>query len=483
MELYQYTARQLQQCLSDNEVTSEMIVNSFLAQIERVEQEIGAFITVTADQALEAAKESDIRRRRNELVSPWDGIPIAVKDNMSTKGIKTTCGSKILANYVPPYDGTVIRKLKAAGLPLLGKTNLDEFAMGSSTENSAFAKTCNPVNWAKVPGGSSGGSAAAVAGYEAPWSLGSDTGGSIRQPASFCGLIGLKPTYGLVSRYGLVAYASSFDQIGPLGRSVEDVADLMNIISGYDQLDSTSVNRDCPNYAAALTGDIKGLRIGLPKEYFAQGLNDAVKAAIMAAVDKLVAAGAVVEEVSLPMTEYAIETYYLITSAEASSNLARYDGVRYGLRVADEDSITMFKSTRSAGFGPEVKRRIMLGTYALSTGYYDAYYKKAQQVRTLMRREFAEAFAKVDILITPTTPTTAFGFGEKKNSLEMYLSDIYTVTVNLAGVPALSMPVGKDQEHLPIGMQLIGQHFAEEALLNTAYTLEQVKLKEGCVHE
>ncbi len=477
MELFQRTATELQKMLACSQVTSEQIVQAFINRIEAEDSQMRAYLTITAKEALGAAQASDLRRKQGQPLSKWDGVPIAVKDNMSTKNVRTTCGSKMLEEYIPPYDATVIGRIKNAGMPILGKTNMDEFAMGSSTENSAFAKTHNPVNLQKVPGGSSGGSAAAVAGFEAPWSLGSDTGGSIRQPASFCGVVGLKPTYGLVSRYGLVAYASSLDQIGPIGHRVQDVAALLQLIAGHDYKDSTSVTVSVPDYQASLVADVSGLRIGIAKEFFSEGLNNQVKSAVMRAVQNLSQAGAEVVDVSLPLTDYAIETYYLIATAEASANLARYDGVRYGLRVAGDDSVAMFKHTRAEGFGTEVKRRIMLGTYALSAGYYDAYYKKAQQVRTLIRREFEQAFTQVDVIITPTTPTTAFGFGEKKDPLEMYLSDIYTVTPNLAGVPGLSMPCGVDSNNLPIGVQMIATHFSEPVLLRTAFALEQIQRK------
>lgn len=472
MELNRCSATKLAALLERGEVSSKDIACSLIQRIADVEPQVRAFITFNKESLLAQAEESDCRRREGRTLSPWDGIPIALKDNISTRGLKTTCGSKMLANYTPPYDATVVERIKQAGLLVMGKTNMDEFAMGSSTENSAFFLTGNPHDYSKVPGGSSGGSAAAVGAREVPWSLGSDTGGSIRQPASFCGVVGLKPTYGLVSRYGLVAFASSLDQIGPIAGNVQDTAALLQIIAGHDQKDSTSVPQNTPQFTTSVRGERDKLIVGIPQEYFGAGLNLEVKEAVLSAVRRLEQQGAIIKEVTLPSTDYAIETYYLIATSEASSNLARYDGVRYGLRVEGSDALSMFKKTRSQGFGPEVKRRIILGTYALSAGYYDAYYKKAQQVRTLIRNEMQSALAEVDVLITPTTPTTAFGFGEKKDPMEMYLSDIYTVNINLAGVPGISVPCGTDSKGLPIGLQIVGNHFGEQTILDVAYTLE-----------
>lgn len=403
------------------------------------------------------------------------GLPIALKDNLCTNGIKTTCASKILYNFVPPYDATVVKKLKENDMTLLGKLNMDEFAMGSSTENSAFHTTRNPWDLERVPGGSSGGSAAAVAADEAFFTLGSDTGGSIRQPASLCGVVGMKPTYGRVSRFGLVAFASSLDQIGPLTKDVEDCALAMNIICGHDPYDATSAPIDVPDFTKALVNDVKGLKIGVPREYMEKGVNDEVKKAVEKALELLKSLGADYEEFSIPIVEYALPTYYIIASSEASSNLARYDGIKYGYRTQNyEDLIDLYKKTRSEGFGAEVKRRIMLGTYALSAGYYDAYYKKGLQVRTLIKRAFDEAFQKYDVIITPTSPTTAFKIGERvSNPLEMYMSDICTVPVNIAGLPAISIPCGFDSNGLPIGLQIIGKAFDEQTILRVAYTYEQ----------
>ncbi len=411
--------------------------------------------------------------------SPEHKIPIAIKDNICIEGLETTCASRILKGFIPPYDATVIQKLKAFGTPFIGHTNMDEFAFGSSTENSCYGPTRNPWKTDCVVGGSSGGSAAAVAAQEAIWALGSDTGGSIRQPAALCGVVGLKPTYGRVSRYGLIAFASSLDQIGPLTRNVSDAALLLNIIAGWDEKDSTSANIPVPDYTQALDKDIKGIRLGLPKEYFVEGANPEVKAAVLGAVEVLKAQGAKVIDISLPHTEYAVATYYIVATAEASSNLARYDGVQYGLRQVPQANrrsriIDMYEETRDVGFGPEVKRRVMLGTYALSSGYYDAYYLRAQKVRTLIKNDFEKAFKEVDGIITPTSPTTAFKIGEKvDNPLAMYLSDIFTIPANLAGIPAISVPCGFSKEGLPIGLQIMTKAFDEEMLLRIAYAYEQ----------
>ena len=412
----------------------------------------------------------------------YAGIPIGIKDNLCMKGTKTTCSSKMLENFVSPYDATVIEKLKDENIISLGKLNMDEFAMGSSTESSYFKKTKNPWNLNKVPGGSSGGSAAAVAANMVPWALGSDTGGSIRQPASLCGVVGLKPTYGLVSRYGLVAFASSLDQIGPITKDVRDSAMLLSLIAGHDEKDTTSEEIEKKDYTKALKNDVKGLKIGVPKEFFGEGINEEVKKELTKAIETYKELGAEVEEFSLDVAKYALATYYIIACAEASSNLGRFDGIRYGYRTPEYSNLKeIYKKSRSEGFGPEVKRRIILGTYVLSSGYYDAYYKKAQQVRTLVSNEFSKAFEKYDVILTPTSPVTAFNIGEKSNNpLEMYLADICTVSINIAGVPAISIPCGVDSEGMPVGMQLIGNKFEEEKILNAAYTFEQkVKFREN----
>jgi aspartyl-tRNA(Asn)/glutamyl-tRNA(Gln) amidotransferase subunit A len=450
------------------------VIRAALDRIAEKNERLNVFLTVNREAALRRAAEMDATIRDAIKTHPLAGIPVAVKDNMCTEGTRTTCGSRILGNYVPPYTATVVRKLEEAGAILLGKTNLDEFAMGSSTENSAFGPVRHPLNEEYVPGGSSGGSAVAVAAGLTSVSLGSDTGGSIRQPASFCGIVGLKPTYGRVSRYGLVAFASSLDQIGPFGVNVRDVARALGVIAGRDRYDATSADAPTPDYLAALTGDIRGLRIGVPPECFGEGLDAEVKAQVEAAIKKLEARGAEIVEVHLPHTKYAIAVYYLIATAEASSNLSRYDGVRYGFRAEEARTLSeMYKRTRDEGFGAEVKRRIMLGTFALSAGYYDAYYEKAQRVRTMLCDDFAAAFRKCDVIATPTAPTPAFRIGEKSDDpLAMYLSDIYTVTMNLTGVPAVSVPCGVSRDGLPIGLQLIGNHFDEARLLNVAYATE-----------
>lgn len=472
MELFKYTAHQLHTLLKDKEVSAVDITNAVLERVNTVEGNVKAYITQTHNAALEKAKAVDAKIQRGEAITPLAGIPGAIKDNICTLGVKTTCASKILADFVPPYNATVIEKL-GQDIVMVGKANLDEFAMGGSTENSGFYPSHNPWNLSTVPGGSSGGSAAAVAAGEAIWSLGSDTGGSIRQPAAYCGLVGLKPTYGRVSRYGLVAFASSLDQIGPITRDVTDCAHVMNAISGYDAKDSTSINADTPDYTKALVNNIKGLKIGIPKEYFVAGMDPEVEKSIRQAIDQLVALGAELTEISMPHTEYALSAYYLIAPAEASSNLARYDGVGFGHRAAGNDIVDMYKKTRSEAFGTEVKRRIMLGTYALSSGYYDAYYLKALKVRTLVKQDFDRAFEKVDVLITPTAPTTAFKMGEKSSDpLSMYLQDVCTIPVNLAGVPGISIPCGF-ANGMPIGMQIIGKPLDEETIIRTAYTFEQ----------
>lgn len=473
------TVHELAEKLDKRELTSEEIVKAYKDRIEDKEKDVQAFITTTLDEALEEAKRID--GAKGEEANKLAGIPIGIKDNLCTKGVKTTCASKMLENFVSPYDATVIEKLNEEKIISLGKLNMDEFAMGSSTENSAMKVTHNPWNLSKVPGGSSGGSAAAVAADMVPWALGSDTGGSIREPASFCGVVGLKPTYGLVSRYGLVAFASSLDQIGPITKDVRDCATLLNIIAGHDEKDSTSYNKEKVDYIKALKGDVKGLKIGVPKEFFGEGINPEVKAKLEESIEKYKEMGAVVEECSLDVAEYALATYYIIACAEASSNLGRFDGIRYGYRTKNYTNLKeLFKNSRSEAFGPEVKRRIILGTYVLSSGYYDAYYKKAQQVRTFVKKEFDKNFEKYDVLLTPVAPTTAFDIGSKSNNpLEMYLADICTVSINIAGVPAISIPCGVDKAGMPIGMQLIGNKFSEETILNAAYAFEQqIKFRE-----
>ena len=475
MELYELTVHELVDKLNKKEITSEDITKSYVSRINEKEDNVEAFVTVLSEEAENKAKEIDQKIEKGEITNKLAGIPIGIKDNICTKGIKTTCSSRMLEDFVSPYDATVMDKINAENLITIGKLNMDEFAMGGSTENSYFKKTKNPWNLNKVPGGSSGGSAAAVASQMVPWALGSDTGGSIRQPASFCGVVGLKPTYGLVSRYGLVAFASSLDQIGPITKDVRDSAILLNIIAGHDEKDSTSVEMPKKDYEKALTGDIKGLKIGVPKEFFGEGINEEVKKSLKQAIETYKELGAEVEEFSLDIAKYALATYYIIACAEASSNLGRFDGIRYTYRAKDfKDLKDLYKKTRSEGFGAEVKRRIILGTYVLSSGYYDAYYKKAQQVRTLVMNEFNKGFEKYDVILTPTAPTVAFGIGEKSNNpLEMYLADICTVSINIAGLPGISVPCGIDSEGMPIGMQLIGNRFQEETILNAAYSFEQ----------
>lgn len=475
MDITGLTVHELRDKLASKELTAEEITKAYVDRINEKEKDVQAFVTTLTDEALKKAKEIDEKRSNGEAISPLAGIPIGIKDNMCTKGVKTTCGSKMLANFVAPYDATVVEKLNDEGLISLGKLNMDEFAMGSSTEHSYFHPTKNPWNLNTVPGGSSGGSVAAVAADLVPWALGSDTGGSIRQPASFCGVVGLKPTYGLVSRYGLVAFASSLDQIGPITKDVEDSAILLNMIAGHDEKDSTSMNLEKKDYTKALKNDVKGLKIGIPKEYFKEGINSEVKQKLEDAIQKYKQLGAIVEECSLDTANYALAAYYIIACAEASSNLGRFDGIRYGYRTENYTNLKeLFKNSRSEGFGAEVKRRIILGTYVLSSGYYDAYYKKAQQVRTLVKKAFDEAFEKYDVILTPTSPIVAFEFGAKSsNPLEMYLSDICTVSVNIAGLPAISIPCGVNSKGMPIGMQLIGKRFDEETILNAAYTYEQ----------
>jgi aspartyl-tRNA(Asn)/glutamyl-tRNA(Gln) amidotransferase subunit A len=447
---------------------------AYLARVDALDPQVKAYLTVTREEARRRAAEADARYRAGSPRGPLDGVPIAVKDVFCTRGIRTTCGSKILESFVPPYDATAVARLLDAGAVLLGKLNMDEFAMGSSTEHSAYFRTCNPWDLTRVPGGSSGGSAAAVAADLAAATLGTDTGGSIRQPAAFCGVVGLKPTYGRVSRYGLVAFASSLDQIGPFGKDVADVALLLRTIAGHDPLDSTSVEVPVPDYPALLDRDIEGLKVGIPAEYFIDGMDPEVERAVRTAIAVLEKLGARAVPVSLPHTEYGLPAYYIIAPAEASSNLARYDGVKYGLRVPRaRDLIDMYSKTRAAGFGAEVKRRIMLGTYALSAGYYDAYYGRAQRVRTLVRRDFEQAFERVDVIAAPTTPSVAFKFGEREDPVQMYLNDVFAVPVNLAGLPGLSMPAGFTMSGLPIGLQLIGRAFDEVELLRVARAYER----------
>ena len=475
MKLFEQPAHVLHDMLVNKEITSLELTQAVLARIDEVEGDVQAYLTVTRDEALAQAKAVDEKIARGEEIAFLEGIPGAIKDNICTKGVKTTCASRILQKFVPPYDATVVQKLAAQNPVVLGKTNLDEFAMGGSTENSAFHPTHNPWNTDCVPGGSSGGSAAAVAAGTAVWALGSDTGGSIRQPASFCGVVGMKPTYGRVSRYGLVAYASSLDQIGPITKDVTDCANILNIIAGRDEMDSTSIDSTVPDYTKSLVQDVKGLKIGLPKEYFVKGMDPEVEGAVKAAVKQLESLGAEVVEISLPNTDYAISTYYLIAPAEAATNLARYDGVSYGERAEDAaDLVEMMTKTRSQYLGEEVKRRIMIGNYALSAGYYDAYYLKALKVRRLVKEDYDKAFKEVDVIICPAAPSVAYKIGEKiDNPLEMYLQDACTVPLNLAGLPGISVPCGYNKDKMPIGMQIIGKALDEETLIRVAYTYEQ----------
>ncbi|MCD6560335.1 MAG: Asp-tRNA(Asn)/Glu-tRNA(Gln) amidotransferase subunit GatA [Deltaproteobacteria bacterium] len=476
MELCDYQAAELARLLRKREISSREITESALLRIENKDKTLNAFLTVTPEFALKQADAADKKFKEGRDISPVTGIPVAIKDNLCTKGIRTTCASKILEHYIPPYDATVVKKILQKGAVLIGKTNMDEFAMGSSTENSAFGPTRNPRDIKRVPGGSSGGSACAVASGEAVLAIGSDTGGSIRQPASFCGVTGMKPTYGRVSRYGLVSYASSLDQIGPIGRSVEDCTMLMDVIAGYDKRDTTSINVPKPDFSGSLSSDINGLRIGLPKEYFVEGLDPLVKEKVIDAVNLLGSHGAEIIEISLPRTPFAVGAYYLIATAEASSNLARYDGVKYGLRAERDQSglEEMYEYTRSEGFGKEVKRRIMLGCYVLSAGYYDAYYLKAQKARTLIKDDFDRAFQDVDCIITPTSPSTAFEIGEKSDDpIKMYLVDIYTVSLNLSGLPGMSVNCGTI-DGLPVGLQIIGKPFDEETLFCAGHAYQQI---------
>lgn len=474
MKLYAKTAHELHEMLIKKEVSATEIAKDVLARIDETEDRVHAYITETRETALQAAAAADEKLARGEEIAYFEGIPGAIKDNICTKGIRTTCASKMLENFVPPYDAAVVTRLESEHPVILGKLNMDEFAMGGSTENSAFHDTRNPWNIDCVPGGSSGGSAAAVAAGSAIWALGSDTGGSIRQPASFCGVVGMKPTYGRVSRYGLVAFASSLDQIGPVTRDVTDAAHLLQVIAGHDEYDSTSSASEVPNYAEALRENVKGLKIGVPKEFFVKGMDAEVEESVRAAVKTFEALGADMQEISLPHTEYAISVYYLIAPAEAATNLERYDGVSYGARVDGADVVEMMTKTRSEKFGEEVKRRILIGNYALSAGYYDAYYLKALKVRRLIKEDYDKAFQRVDVILAPTAPTPAYKIGEMTNDpLKMYLQDVYTVPLNLAGLPGISLPCGYSGAKMPIGLQIIGKPLDEATVLRAAYTYEQ----------
>src|SRR5580704_11771422 len=467
--------------IQERRTTAFALAEDFYLRIEKQDPEIGAYLTLSKERALTKAAEIDALAAKGERLPPLGGVPVAIKDVMATRDVRTTAGSKILGSYVPPYDCTAVARMESAGAVVLGKLNCDEFAMGSSNENSAWRPVRNPRDLSRVPGGSSGGSAAAVAANMAVATLGSDTGGSIRQPASFCGVVGLRPSYGRVSRYGLIAFASSLDHIGPLTKTVKDAALVLRTIAGRDPMDSTSADVPVPDYVAGLEKPVRGLKLGVAKEYFGDGLDDEVRQSVQTAIDKLKELGCEIVPVSLPHTPYAIPTYYLIATAEASSNLARYDGVRYSYRAAGVKSLSeMYRRSRDEGFGAEVKRRIMLGTYALSAGYYDAYYLKAQKVRTLLTRDFEEAFRKVDAIVTPTSPTAAFRLGEKSNDpLAMYLADIYTVTADLAGIPGISVPCGETKEKLPIGLQILGKHFDEATILRLAHAYERAARSAG----
>lgn len=460
--------------IADKQLSSKEITEAYLENINKTDSEIGAYLTVTAESAIKTAEETDKKIAAGEKLSTLAGIPGGIKDNMCTKGVKTTCASKMLENFVPCYSSTAVEKLNEQGFVMLGKLNMDEFAMGSTNENSYFKPVKNPINTERVPGGSSGGSAAAVAAKEAAFTLGSDTGGSIRQPAAFCGVVGMKPTYGTVSRYGLVAFASSLDQIGPLTKNVKDNALILNAIAGHDPKDATCIGGGRPDYTAEIGKDVKGMTVGLPTEFFGDGVSADVKDAVLAAAKRYEKLGANIEEVKLPSLKHALSAYYVISSAEASSNLARFDGIRYGYRSENAETLDdIYKNSRSEGFGPEVQRRIMLGTFALSSGYYDAYYKKALQVRTLVVRDYNKVFEKCDFIISPVAPTTAYKLGEKTdNPLEMYMGDIYSVPINIAGVPSLSLPCGKDGDNMPIGMQLIGKPLGEATLYRAGYAFE-----------
>lgn len=474
MSLYNKSASEIAEMIKNNEITSEEVTKVFLDRIEKVEDKIGAFSHIFGEKAIEEAKKYDANKEKYKNSNLF-GVPVALKDNIVSKGDLTSASSKILSNYVGVYDATVVKKLKEAGVPIIGKANMDEFAMGSSNETSAIKVVSNPWDLERVPGGSSGGSAASVAARQVPIALGSDTGGSVRQPASLTGTVGIKPTYGRVSRYGLMAFGSSLDQIGALAKTTEDLARVMQIISGYDEKDATSADVPVQNYLESLNNSLEGLKIGLPKQYFAEGLDENIKKLIEDAVDKLKSLGVEIKEVDLPYSKYAIETYYIISSAEAASNLSRYDGVRYGVRASDENVEDMYVKSRTEGFGDEVKRRIMIGNYVLSSGFYDAYYKKASQVRRLIREDFEKALKEVDLLLTPVSPSVAFKKGEKNTDpIQMYLADIYTVSVNMAGVPAISVPAGFI-DGLPMGIQLIGNYFREDLLFNVAHKYEKVR--------
>jgi aspartyl-tRNA(Asn)/glutamyl-tRNA(Gln) amidotransferase subunit A len=473
MELYQLTIHELQEKLKEGKTTALKITESVFQRIDAVEERVHSYIRLMKEEAFAAASQSDKEIKKGNI-KPLTGIPIALKDIVCTKGITTTCGSYILHNFVPPYDATVVEKLRNAGAVFVGKANMDEFAMGSSTETSYFGPTRNPWDLERIPGGSSGGSAAAVAADECIASIGSDTGGSIRQPAALCGVVGMKPTYGRVSRFGLIAFASSLDQIGPFTKDVEDCAIMMNVLAGYDPKESTSVAADVPDYRQFIGRDIKGWKVGIPKEYFVEGIDPEVDSSIKKAIAAIEKCGAKCVEISLPHTQYCLAVYYIIAPAEASSNLARYDGVKYGFRASGGDLLDMYKKTRMQGFGAEVKRRIMIGTYALSAGYYDAYYKKASQVRALIKQDFEQAFKKCDVILTPTTPTPAFKIGEKTdNPWQMYLSDIFTISTNLAGIPGISVPCGFTAGGLPVGVQFLAGHFEEGKLIQIASAYEK----------
>src|SRR5713226_5254869 len=477
MDLASLTIDSTRAAVQERKTTALALAEAHYARIQKEDEQIGAFLTLCKERALEQADRIDRTAAAGKPLPPLGGVPVAIKDVMSTRGVRTTAGSKILGNYIPPYDCTAVARMEAAGAVVLGKLNCDEFAMGSSTENSAWHPVHNPRDLSRVPGGSSGGSAAAVAADMAVVTLGSDTGGSIRQPAAFCGVVGLMPTYGRVSRYGLIAFASSLDHIGPLAKTVKDAAIVLRTIAGRDPMDSTSADLPVPNYVAELEKPVRGVKIGVAKEYLGEGLDSEVRKAVEAAIQKLANLGCEIVQISLPHTKYAIPTYYIVATAEASSNLARYDGVRYGYRAGDARTLSeMYRRSRDHGFGAEVKRRIMLGTYALSAGYYDAYYLKAQKVRTLLTRDFEEAFKKVDAIVTPTSPTAAFKLGEKVDDpLAMYLADIYTVTADLAGIPGISVPCGETHEKLPIGLQILGRHFDEATILRVAHAYEQAR--------
>ena len=481
MEITELTVHELQEKIKSKELKISQITKAYVDRINEKEKDVNSFITTLTNEAIEKSKEIEEKVNNRELTSELAGIPIGIKDNMCTKGVKTTCASKMLENFIAPYDATVVEKLNEEGIINLGKLNMDEFAMGASTEYSALAKTRNPWNLNTVPGGSSGGSAAAVAANLVPWALGSDTGGSIRQPAAFCGVVGLKPTYGLVSRYGLVAFASSLDQIGPITKDVTDSAILLNVLVGHDEKDTTSLDMPKQDYTKALKNDVKGMKIGVPKEFFAEGINEEVKNKLNEAIEKYKELGAQVEEFSLDIAEYALATYYIIACAEASSNLGRFDGIRYGYRTKNYENLKdIYRNSRSEGFGEEVKRRIILGTYVLSSGYYDAYYLKALRTKALIKKEFDKAFEKYDVILGPVAPTTAPKLGDSlSDPIKMYLGDIYTISVNLAGLPGISLPCGKDKNGMPIGLQLIGDCFNEKKIIQAAYTFEQTRAYEA----